>query len=55
VTVDDPATWTRTWTFMVPLTANNSERVMEFACHEGNYAVEHMLRAARDAERPQAK
>jgi hypothetical protein len=55
VTVDDPATWTRAWTFMVPLTANNSERVMEFACHEGNYAVEHMLRAARDAERPQAK
>jgi hypothetical protein len=52
VTVDDPATWTRTWTFMVPLTANSGERVFEVACHEGNYAVQHMLEAARDAERP---
>jgi hypothetical protein len=51
VTVDDPATWTRSWTFMVPLTANSSERVLEVACHEGNYAVGHMLEAARDAER----
>ena len=52
VTVDDPATWTRTWTFMVPLTANSGERVFEVACHEGNYAVQHILEAARDAERP---
>ena len=47
VTVDDPATWTRAWTFMVPLTANNGERIFEVACHEGNYAVGHMLEAAR--------
>jgi hypothetical protein len=52
VTVDDPSTWTRAWTFMVPLTANSGERVFEVACHEGNYAVQHMLEAARDAERP---
>jgi hypothetical protein len=51
VTVDDPSTWTRAWTFMVPLTANSGERVFEVACHEGNYAVGHMLEAARDAER----
>jgi len=51
VTVDDPATWTRAWTFMVPLTANNKERVLEFACHEGNYALPHMLEAARAGER----
>lgn len=51
VTVDDPATWTRAWTFMVPLTANNQERVLEFACHEGNYALPHMLEAARAGER----
>jgi hypothetical protein len=51
VTVDDPSTWTRAWTFMVPLTANNNERVFEVACHEGNYAVGHMLEVARDAER----
>jgi hypothetical protein len=51
VTVDDPSTWTRAWTFMVPLTANTGERIFEVACHEGNYAVEHMLEAARAAER----
>ena len=51
VTVDDPATWTRSWTFQVPLTANNQERVLEFACHEGNYALPHMLEAARAGER----
>jgi hypothetical protein len=50
VTVDDPSTWTRAWTFMVPLTANNGERIFEVGCHEGNRAVEHMLEAARDAE-----
>jgi len=51
VTVDDPATWTRAWTFMVPLTANNSERIFEVACHEGNRAIEHMLAGARAADR----
>ena len=50
VTVDDPSTWTRNWTFMVPLTANTGERIFEVACHEGNRAVEHMLEAARAAE-----
>jgi hypothetical protein len=52
VTVDDPSTWTRAWTFMVPLTANTGERIFEVACHEGNYAVEHMLESARAAGRP---
>ena len=51
VTVDDPSTWMRAWTFMVPLTANNGERIFEVGCHEGNRAVEHMLEAARAAER----
>jgi hypothetical protein len=50
VTVDDSATWTQPWTFMVPLTRNGREPVMEFACHEGNYAIPHMLEGARAAE-----
>src|SRR5688572_9379074 len=29
VTVDDPTTWTRPWTFAMPLTLNPSERIME--------------------------
>ena len=34
----------------MPLTMNVKERVMEYACHEGNLALEHMLRAARAEE-----
>jgi hypothetical protein len=51
VTVDDPATWTRPWTFSMPLTKTTTEPVLEFACHEGNYAVPHILSGARAAER----
>lgn len=50
VTVDDPKTWTRPWTFSMPLTMNDREAVMEFACHEGNYAVPNILSASRSAE-----
>jgi hypothetical protein len=51
VTVDDPTTWTRPWTFSMPLTKTDAEPVLEFACHEGNYAVPHILSGARAAER----
>ena len=29
VTVDDPTTWTRPWTFAMPLTMNDDERIMQ--------------------------
>jgi len=51
VTVDDPHTWTRPWTFAVPLTVSNEEPVYEYACHEGNYAVRNMLSATRAEEK----
>jgi hypothetical protein len=51
VTVDDPKTWTKPWTFSLPLTLNESEPVLEYACHEGNYAMSHMLSASRAEER----
>jgi hypothetical protein len=47
VTVSDPETWTRPWTFSMPLTMNPAERVLEYACHEGNMALANMLAAAR--------
>jgi hypothetical protein len=50
VTVDDAATWTRPWTFSMPLTRTDTEPVLEFACHEGNYAVPHILSGARAAD-----
>jgi hypothetical protein len=50
VTVVDPETWTRPWTFSMPLTMNPRERVIEYACHEGNRALANMLSAARAEE-----
>jgi hypothetical protein len=51
VTVDDPSTWSRPWTFAMPLTRNDKEAVFEYACHEGNMAMANMMSAARAEER----
>ena len=54
VTVDDPSTWVRPWTFSMPLTQNEDEAVELYECHEGNHAIFNVLRAARFAEREQS-
>jgi hypothetical protein len=55
VTFDDPATWTQPWTFSMPLTkVDGSQRLFEYACHEGNYAMRNILSAARAEERAAA-
>jgi len=51
VTVEDPAMWTRPWTFSMPLTENNSEVMQQYECHEGNYGLRNILSAARAEER----
>lgn len=56
-TVDDPATWTKPFTALVPLQADrgpHSYELWEYACHEGNYALANMLSAARAEERAEA-
>jgi len=50
VTVDDPATWMRPWTFSLPLTVNDDEPLYEYACHEGNYAIKNILSWSRKSE-----
>jgi hypothetical protein len=50
VTVDDPATWTRPWTFVLNLTKDATQQVFEYACHEGNYGLRNILSAARADE-----
>jgi hypothetical protein len=50
VTVDDPSTWTRPWTFAMPLTRDN-QPVPSYECHEGNTGLANMLSAARAEER----
>jgi hypothetical protein len=51
MTITDPSTWTRPWTFAIPLTMNDSERIMQYECHEGNQAVKNILSAARTGDR----
>jgi hypothetical protein len=51
VTVDDQTTWTRPWTFEIDLTNDPSQQVLEYACHEGNYAMTNILGGARADER----
>ncbi|MEO8256432.1 MAG: hypothetical protein ABI868_03720 [Acidobacteriota bacterium] len=56
VTINDPTTWTRPWTFAMNLTRGGAaQQPFEYACHEGNYGMENMLNAARKAERDAAK
>jgi len=47
-TIGDPATFTKPWTIEYPLAAT-TDRIFEYACHEGNSWVESRLRAARKA------
>ena len=48
-TIDDQATWTRPWKYEVPMQWN-PEPLYEYACHEGNYAMEVILAGARAEE-----
>ncbi len=54
VTVDDSSTWTKPWTFAMPLTRNEDEAVELYECHEGNHAIFNILSASRAAERAQS-
>ena len=43
VTLEDPESFTRPWTMDIPLSRDDSYQMFEYACHEGNYAMPHML------------
>ena len=49
VTVNDPKTWTKPYTFMIKLKKTDA-LIYEYACHEGNYAMEGILAGARREE-----
>jgi hypothetical protein len=38
ITIDDPLTWSRPWTFTL-LLKKTGEGMFEYACHEGNYSL----------------
>jgi hypothetical protein len=47
VTIDDPRTFVRPWTFRVTLTTQPDYEVLEYSCHEGNFFVANALRAEK--------
>ncbi len=49
ITVNDPDTWTKPWTMMIPL-QRSSIPVYEYACHEGNIGLMGILAGARADE-----
>jgi hypothetical protein len=49
-TVEDPYTWPAPWTLEFPFEVT-AQRLFEYACHEGNFAVEGVLRGARADEK----
>ncbi len=57
VTVDDPTTWTSSWTYSMPWRSEepyqHPEDLYEFACHEGNYRMmENSLSGSRALKQP---
>ncbi len=52
VTYDDAETWTQPWTAMIALHKSEAA-IFEYACHEGNYAMEGILAGARAQDQPE--
>lgn len=50
LTVDDPETYTAPWTVAFPYKRDNEYTQYEYACHEGNYAMDSRLSGARVQE-----
>ena len=49
-TVEDPTTWVQPWSAEYPLMKRDGP-LYEYACHEGNYDIRHILEVARNVER----
>lgn len=49
ITIDDPGTWSKPWSLMVPL-QRSADPVYEYACHEGNEGLAGILAGARAEE-----
>jgi len=53
-TVEDPATWDRPWSAEIPMMATEGP-MYEYACHEGNHDLRHILEVYRNIERQEAE
>ncbi len=50
IKIDDPPNYTAPWKIAYPLARDDEYQVFEYACHEGNHAIELILRGARVQE-----
>jgi len=51
-TVDDPSTWTKPWTALIPWTKiDPGEQMYEYGCHEDNFDIVHFLIGARNRQK----
>jgi hypothetical protein len=57
VTLEDPTTWTRPWTFEVGWTqrSDKDNQIYEQSCHEGNFGIIGLLAGRRHKERLHAE
>ena len=53
-TVDDPQSFTRSWTVQIPM-SKGPDHIYEYACHEGNYSLFTTLSSARALEKLSAE
>jgi hypothetical protein len=53
-TVEDPSTWVRPWTAMIPWN-RTEDQMYEYECHESNYDLVHLLAGARAREAREGK
>lgn len=51
VTINDPNMYTRSWTVAIPLSRDPDYHIYEYACQEGNRAVENILSGGRAADK----
>jgi len=54
ITINDPETWTKPWSLMIPL-RRTPDQIYEYACQEGNIGLEGILAGARAEERDAAR
>jgi len=54
-TIEDSKAYTKPWKVAMPLSRDPEYTVYEYACHEGNYAMEDILNAGRALEKAEQK
>src|SRR5262249_27711160 len=53
-TVEDPTLYTKPWTVVRPMQRLGDYQIYEYACHEDNYEMNHILLNARAEEKKAA-